>query len=106
MPPADDFFFELCDLATLEVALGELESQSTETCPGFLSAEEWLINLQNHLIWGTYGPADDENADLVVLYAIDAVRRRRGLLFSEVPGRAARLLAYLTPEQGGGEGYE
>lgn len=73
--------------------------------PGFLSAEEWLVNLQNHLMWGTYGLVDDENADLVVLYAIEAVRRR-GLLFSEVPGRAACLLAYLTPERGGGEGYE
>lgn len=92
-PAADDFLLEVCDVATLQAAY-ELVEDSAEEDHG----EEWFINLQNHLIWGSYGRDCDPDADLATLYAIGIVRRRRGLLCSEIPGRAAEILAGLLPE--------
>ena len=38
------------------------------TCPDILpyDVEEWLINLQNHLIWGSYEPGIDPKSDAVI----------------------------------------
>lgn len=40
------------------------------------SAEEWLINLQNHLVWRSYSPGEDPDMDIVVLEAIGLVLKR------------------------------
>lgn len=93
-PAGDDFLLEVCDIATLQAAY-ELVEDSTEEDHG----EEWFINLQNHLIWGSYGRDYDPDADLVTLCAIDIIQRRHGLLRSEIPGRAAEILAGLLPER-------
>lgn len=57
--------------------------------------EETIINLQNHLIWGSYDPGEDPDMDTITLTAIDIVRQRRGLRFSEIQGRAAIIVAAL-----------
>lgn len=93
-PAADDFLLEVCDITTLRAAY-ELAEDGIEEEHG----EEWLINLQNHLIWNSYGHGNDPDADLVALHAIGIVLGRRGLCLSEIPGRAAEILAGLLPER-------
>lgn len=58
---------------------------------GGLHDEEWLINLQNHLIWGSYTP-DAESAP-VVCAAIRAAAASLGLRIGDLPAWTAELLA-------------
>lgn len=71
-----DYLAEVYDFAVLESAyessylyLGDLPE----------SAEEWLINLQNHLIWRSYQPGEDPDMDIVVLNAIGIILKRHSL---------------------------
>lgn len=100
----DPFMSEVCDLANLQAALDRAEKEGWDTGEELQpSAEEWLINLQNHLLWGTKSPDADGLDDFVALIAITLVCQRHGITPSQVEGQAARLLAYITPEQGGGD---
>lgn len=93
-PAADDFLLEVCDIATLQSAYELAEDGIEED-----HDEAWFINIQNHLIWNSYGHGEDLDADLVVLHAIGIVQERRGLCLSEIPGMAADILAGLLPER-------
>ena len=99
----DPFMEEVCDLANLQAALDRAEEEGWDTEEELRpSTEEWLINLQNHLLWGTKSPDADGLDDFVAFIAITLACQRRGITLSQVEGQAARLLAYITPEQGGG----
>ncbi len=62
-------------------------------------SEEWLINLQNHLIWRSYEPAKDPDEDCVVLTAIDRLLKAHGLAGPEVEEpELRRIIDGLTQE--------
>ena len=103
-PPADDLFLVVCDFSTLERAITELERRGMKSCPGFLSAEERLINLQNNLLWGLYQNISEEN-NLAILAAVHDVMERHRLVPSALTGRTKALYTYFGPEQEGGGGY-
>ena len=58
--------------------------------------DAWLINLQNHLIWGSYFVGQDTNADVVVLEAITSLAVRLGLRAYDLTGETRRILDELT----------
>lgn len=58
--------------------------------------DEWLINLQNHLIWKTYQVCQDGDADTVVLAAITSLATRLGLGPYDITGETRRILDELT----------
>ena len=58
--------------------------------------EEWLINLQNHLIWGSYQVCRDEDADVVVLEAITSLAEFLGLGPYDITGEVRRIFDELT----------
>lgn len=60
------------------------------------SEDEWLINLQNHLIWETYQVCRDGDADTVVLEAITSLAVRLGLGPYDITGESRRILDELT----------
>lgn len=66
-PPSDPLYAEIYDYSTLEAAY---EAVFLYLCELPDNAEEWLINLQNHLIWRSYKPHESEDADMVVFEAI------------------------------------
>lgn len=99
-PPVDDLLLEVCDYSTLSSALEELEGQGIEICPDPLSAEEWTINLQNHLIWGTITKTGNKGHTLVAGLALCQVAKRHGVPPYCLPGRAGELAACLLPERG------
>ncbi|MGM9602433.1 MAG: hypothetical protein ACI3W5_12745 [Faecousia sp.] len=96
----DETLLEVCDLSTLEAAMEEAEGQGIDLCIGSFSAEEWLINLQNHLIWGTIGKDGDESMSLVAVFSLCRVARLHGVSPYALPGRAGELAAFLLPERG------
>lgn len=71
-----ELYKELFDYSTLETAYeGAFEYLSGE----IEDEEEWIINLQNHLIWRTYEPGEDPDMDCVVLTAISNILKSHGL---------------------------
>ncbi len=78
--PPDDFLLAVCDYETLEQADRQTGGQH---------GEEWLINLQNHLIWRSFVP-DAESAPVVRLALMQAAARFR-LAPSELPSWAIAL---------------
>lgn len=62
------------------------------------NAEEWLINLQNHLVWGSYHTGNDPDSDTVVLSVIDILLKRHSLKISDTTGRVAEIIGELTPD--------
>lgn len=98
----DDLLLEACDYQTLEGALEELESRGATMRLGSFSAEEWLINLQNHIIWGTIIEAGDEEMHLVAGFALCRVAARIGIPPHDLPGRCGELAAQLLPKTGKG----
>lgn len=99
-PPAEEILLAVCDLSTLETAMEEAESRGFDLGLGFLSAEEWLINLQNHLLWGTIIRDGDESMNLVAVFALCQTAKRLGTSPYNLPGRAGELAACLLPERG------
>lgn len=93
----DDLLMEACDYQTLEGALEELESRGAAMRLGSFSTEEWLINLQNHIIWGTIIEAGDEEMHLVAGFALCRVAARIGVPPQELPGPCGALAAQLLP---------
>lgn len=94
----DDFLLEVCDYQTLEGALEELKGQGAVMRLGPFSAEEWLINLQNHIIWGTIIEAGDEEMYLVAGFSLCRVAARVGIPPHSLPGPCGELAAQLLPE--------
>lgn len=62
------------------------------------NVEEWLINLQNHLVWNSYSTGNDPDSDTVVLSAIDILLKRHSLKISDITGRIAEIIGELTPD--------
>ena len=62
-----DFIMEVSDFDTLE----KMDRKTGEK-----HGEEWIINLQNHLIWGSYSP--DQESIPVVCAAIKTAAARLG----------------------------
>lgn len=58
--------------------------------------EEWLINLQNHLLWGSYQTGRDDNEDVVVLEAIVSMAQELGLRSCDITGPVRQILDELT----------
>ena len=58
--------------------------------------EEWLINLQNHLLWGSYQTGRDDDEDVVVLEAIVSMAHKLGLGPYDLAGPVRRILDELT----------
>lgn len=58
--------------------------------------DEWLINLQNHLLWHTYEVAVDEDADAVVLTAIGLVMKAKRIKANDLTGEVKAILNDLT----------
>ncbi|MEG2679468.1 MAG: hypothetical protein RR949_05955, partial [Oscillospiraceae bacterium] len=56
---------------------------------------ETIINLQNHLLWGSYEPGEDPDMDSITLVAIDIVSKRRGIRLFDAPGRSAAIVSEL-----------
>lgn len=78
--PPDRFLLAVCDYSTLEDA---------DRKAGGQHGEEWLINLQNHMIWGSFAP--DVESGPVVQGAILHVMEALGV--STPPHWAAEMLA-------------
>ena len=60
----------------LAIDCDALEAAYKETLPRLRvapeNAEEWIVNLHNHLVWGSYAPGADADADAIVLSAMNA----------------------------------
>lgn len=93
MPYLDFLMQEVSDYRTLETAYWDV-ADCLECPPDELDA--WLIELQNHLIWGSYLVAQDLDADAVVLEAIAHTAERLGLGAYDVTGEVRRILDELT----------
>ena len=79
----DNLYQELYEYETLETAL-EAVSLLLSNLPE--DSEEWLINLQNHLVWRSYRVGEDLDRDAVVLEAACAVMRHHGLRARDLTG--------------------
>jgi len=89
-------FAELYEYDTLEAAF---EAAFLLLADPPEDSEEWLINLQNHLIWRSYEPAADPDEDCVVLTAIDRLLAAHGLTGPEVEEpELRRIIDGLTQE--------
>ena len=89
-------FAELYEYDTLEAAF---EAAFLLLADPPEDSEEWLINLQNHLIWRSYEPAADPDEDCVVLTAIGRLLKRHGLKSYEVEDPdIRRIIADLTQD--------
>lgn len=93
-----ELYKELYDYGTLENAFecaylyltGEYDEEERE---------EWLINLQNRLIWKEYEPGTDPDEDCVVLTAIQHLLKAHGMKSYEVEEpELRRIIADLTLE--------
>ncbi len=89
----DNLYQELYEYETLETAL-EAVSLLLSNLPE--DSEEWLINLQNHLVWRSYRVGEDLDRDAVVLEAACAVMRHHGLRARDLTGELRKLLNDLT----------
>lgn len=89
----DNLYQELYEYETLETAL-EAVSLLLSNLPE--DSEEWLINLQNHLVWRSYRVGEDLDRDAVVLEAACAVMRYHGLRARDLTGELRKLLNDLT----------
>lgn len=67
-----ELYKELCDYDTLDKALLSFDGSRE-------MREEWLINLQDSLIWELYAPGNDPDTDRVVAAATANVLRRHAL---------------------------
>jgi hypothetical protein len=61
-------------------------------------AEEWLINLHNHLVLHSYKPGRDPAHDTIVLSAIDSALKRRGIQVEDADKKTRKIINYLTLE--------
>lgn len=75
-PQNGPLYDEMLEYDTLEAAY-EAAFLYLEGVPD--STEEWLINLQNHLIWHSYDPGEDPDMDCVVLSAVSILLERHGI---------------------------
>ena len=89
----DNLYQELYEYETLETAL-EAVSLLLSNLPE--DSEEWLINLQTHLVWRSYRVGEDLDRDAVVLEAACAVMRHHGLRARDLTGELRNLLNDLT----------
>ena len=60
------------------------------------SAEEWLVNLQNHLIWRSYKPGEVPDMDAVVLEAISTLLNRYSIRAEDAGADIERIVDVLT----------
>ena len=96
MAQEGNLYAELYDYSVLEAAY---EAAFLYLADPPEAEEEWLINLQNHLIWRSYEPAADPDMDCVVLTAIDRLLKSHGLKAREVQDPdLRRILTDLTQE--------
>lgn len=93
-PEHDTLFKEVFDYCTLEAAYEAAFLYLDDDIP--YNAEEWLINLQNHLVWGSYGPGENPNMDVVVLSAIDIILKRYSLRSTDAGEEIGYIVDYLT----------
>lgn len=89
----DTLYQELYEYGTLEAAF-EAVLLFLNNLPE--DNEEWLINLQNHLVWRSYRVGEDPDCDAVVLEAACAVMRHHGLRARDLTGELRKLLDDLT----------
>lgn len=76
-----ELYAELYEYSTLEAAY-EAAFLYLDDVPE--NSEEWLINLQNHLIWRSYEPGKDPDMDCVVLSGVSILLKRHDLKTSDV----------------------
>lgn len=77
----DGLYARLCEYDTLEAAY-ETVYLDLADLPD--NDEEWLMNLHNHLVWQTYEPGEDEDADAVVLAAITSLIGWSGIARNDI----------------------
>lgn len=94
MPSSDPLLLEVCGYENLEAALYYIYDHMNDP-PGEEEEEEWLINLQNRLIWG-YEVGENEDHDTVVLEAIQFTMRDYNLSPAMLTGEVKRILDDLT----------
>lgn len=84
---------EVYQYHTLEAAY-DAASEYFDAMPD--NPEEWLINLQNHLMWRSYKPYNNDFADCVVLEAIDIVLTNQGVTPQDADPETVWIIYQLT----------
>lgn len=93
-PEEDPFFAEVYAYDTLSAAYATIWDSLSEDCLD-KTEEEVIINLQNHLLWGSYEPGEDPDMDSITLAAIDILSKRQGISLFDAPGRSAAIVSEL-----------
>ena len=88
-----DIYSDVYDYNTLEAAYNAA-SEYFDVMPD--NPEEWLINLQNHLMWRSYKPYDDDIADCVILEAISIVITKHGIKIVDTDPGTQSIIKMLT----------
>lgn len=86
-------YAEVCNIATLEAAY-DAAYEHIDYPPD--NAEEWIINLHNHLVWRSYTPGEDPTADTIILEAIASTLKRYAIQPNDAGTEIEKIINTLT----------